>query len=215
MPVLLTQSQIDIISNLIEKKGVNFVDVRHELTDHLASEIEEHLELNKEVDFNNALFHVFSKYDRFYFMNIEDDKTYQVHKQAMRTFFKLFLSFFTFHKIILSIMLTSFVYIMVFNSQIFILQIVLGSLMLVLICAGIWAKYKLVGKGMYLALSRFSFISTIVITTVGQIVCLNNYENANSYASTTIFTFAFILLFNQAEIFYKCLLDLKLRYKLV
>jgi len=212
MSVLLTPNQIDTISNLIEKKGVNFIDVRHELTDHLASEIEEYLEFNKDIDFNNALFHVFSKYDRFYFMNIEDDKTQYVHKEAMRMFFKLFLSFFTFHKIILSIMLTSFVYMMVFNSQIFILQIVLGSLMLVLICAGIWAKNKLVGKGMYLALSRFSFISTIVITTVGQIVCFNNYEN--SYASTTIFTFAFILLFNQAEIFYKCLLDLKLRYKL-
>ena len=45
MKVTLNKSQLDHISKLIEMKGVNFHDVKMEMTDHVASEVEEVLGL--------------------------------------------------------------------------------------------------------------------------------------------------------------------------
>lgn len=50
----LTSQEIRFVDNYLKNSGVEFLDVRMEMTDHVASAIESHLEQDKEADFYKA-----------------------------------------------------------------------------------------------------------------------------------------------------------------
>tara|TARA_R110001592_G_scaffold279760_1_gene547172 strand:- start:1157 stop:1807 length:651 start_codon:yes stop_codon:yes gene_type:complete len=99
MKVSLNKKQLKHISNLIEMKGVNYYDVNMEMTDHIASEVEE-LIANNNLEYMKAIKQTFLRYDRFHFMNIEEEKKKKVMQQARREFYRGLLQFFTIPKII-------------------------------------------------------------------------------------------------------------------
>jgi len=98
MSIVLNKSQLQHISNLIEMKGVKYYDVNMELTDHMASEVEEILN-NEHIKYKEAVKIAFLRYNRFHFMKIEEEKEKKVRKQANRLFWRSLLQFFTFPKI--------------------------------------------------------------------------------------------------------------------
>lgn len=99
MSVTLNKEQLKHISNLIEMKGVKYYDVNMELTDHMASEVEEILEKER-LTYMLAVKKAFLRYDRFHFMKIEEEKEKKLRKQASKMFRRAFFQFFTFPKII-------------------------------------------------------------------------------------------------------------------
>jgi hypothetical protein len=105
MSIVLNKSQIKVISKLIEMKGVNHIDVNLELTDHIATEIEELISKNPSINFTTAVKTIFLKYSRFHFMKIEEEKEKQIRKIATKDILKEFISFFTIPKIIFTFIL--------------------------------------------------------------------------------------------------------------
>jgi hypothetical protein len=51
---MLTKGQIQQIDTYLESIGIEYFDFRQELTDHIAEEVEQNLQLRKSVDFNAA-----------------------------------------------------------------------------------------------------------------------------------------------------------------
>ena len=90
MKVTLNKNQLDHLSRLIKMKGVNYYDVNLEMTDHVASEVEEEIE-SSGLGYMKAVKKVFLRYDRFHFMNIEEEKTKKIQKQSWRQAKKSFL----------------------------------------------------------------------------------------------------------------------------
>jgi len=154
MKVILNKKQITHISKLIEKKGVNYYDVNLEMTDHVASEVEEMMFVDG-IDFLIALKQVFSRYGRFHFMKIEEEQTKKIQKQSLKQSWKSFVQFFTLPKILITVALFIFFQFLLENGfgdyilYTYALFVGITSISL------FYLKRKWIGKENYLQLHKF------------------------------------------------------------
>ncbi len=102
MKTALNKEQLEHVSKFIKARGVNYTDVNAEMTDHVASEIEELME-EEELSFLVAVKQVFLRYGRFHFMKIEEEQQKKLEKQSWKSFKIGFVRFFSFPQIAFTI----------------------------------------------------------------------------------------------------------------
>ena len=99
MKAALNKKQIDYISNHIKARGVSYTDVNMEMTDHIASEVEEVI-AETGLEYMKAVKKVFLRYTRFHFIRIEEEQVKKLQKQSWKSFKYGFIEFFSFPKIV-------------------------------------------------------------------------------------------------------------------
>lgn len=103
-------SYIDIsrIYSYVEGMGVEFYDVQVEIVDHIASVMEEQMSINPEKTFKEIFDTTLSKFTDF--DGLVNEKRYQVARQYNRYVLQSLKSFFSWPKVIFTILLTWFIY---------------------------------------------------------------------------------------------------------
>ncbi|RZK42049.1 MAG: hypothetical protein EOO90_09045 [Pedobacter sp.] len=89
----LDQNQIAEIKSLITRKGVKYLDVQMEIIDHTASAVEERLNANPDLSFEQALKQTHASFGIFGFGGMEDAIVSGMGKRYNRIFMRRFLSF--------------------------------------------------------------------------------------------------------------------------
>jgi hypothetical protein len=213
MKATLNKIQLTHISKFIKARGVNYTDVNAEMTDHIASEVEELMEL-EDISFLVAVKQVFLRYKRFHFMNIEEAQVEKLQKQSWKSFKNGFVYFFSFPKIIFTICLffsfyriAEFGYSEYLGYSYVLLAIFLGGFLFYL-------KRKRLGKGTYLQLSKFHWIFTLIINIGVQVMFsldrLNDY--ISSWGACAFSTVMFLILFIAIELYVKEFRKIKKQY---
>lgn len=76
----LTSEQIDHLFRFVGSKNVRYIDVQHEIVDHLASDIEIKMKEDKSLSFEKALHQIYSKFPITGFAVMIDDKEKSIRK---------------------------------------------------------------------------------------------------------------------------------------
>ena len=106
----LTKEQLATIKAFINKKGINYLDVQMEILDHVASGVEEKMNANAALSFDDALKQTHASFGIFGFGGVEDSIVNGMSKKYNRIFWKYFLSFFGFKYILLVLLGTFIIY---------------------------------------------------------------------------------------------------------
>ena len=102
----LTNQEVEKLFSFVKSKYVNFIDVQHELVDHLACDIEE-LQLNDpNLSFEKALQTVYSKYPITGFSNLKVAKQKAMSRYWSRIYWGYIKEYLKLPKIILTLLLT-------------------------------------------------------------------------------------------------------------
>jgi hypothetical protein len=195
MAVVLQKQQIKHISNLIKMKGVNYIDVNQELTDHVASEVEELMSKNPSIDFMAVVKAVFLKYNRFYFMKIEEEKEKQIRKKAKKDLFKAFISYFTIPKIIFTLFLFFSIKFILSNQLSDYLIAVVFTFSLISVFFLAYYKRKLIGKGKYIQLQIYN-TAYVTLYAVNFNIFINLIKLTNNINTTAEQLYASSILFS-------------------
>lgn len=105
MSYTLTDTQINELFAFCKRHYVHYYDVQVELVDHLANAIEEKISANKNLSFEKALDEVYKTFGYKGFAGIVEAKTTAIHKQYRRLRYKLFFVYFTWPKVMFTLML--------------------------------------------------------------------------------------------------------------
>jgi len=104
MSYTLTDTEIKQIFATLQRKGVKYVDVQHELVDHIASAIEEITDEQPNLNFSQKLDLVVSKFTKNW-SELVRSKEKSMNKYWKKKTFHFIKSYFTFPKAIVSIMM--------------------------------------------------------------------------------------------------------------
>jgi hypothetical protein len=102
---MIQQEQVDEIIAFCEAKGVTYYDVQVELVDHIADSIEELQKSNPALSFSDALHLAGKQFGNQEFAAIVKSKKRLIEKRMSRLIEREFLSFFTFPRIMITILL--------------------------------------------------------------------------------------------------------------
>ncbi len=196
MKTTLNKKQIQHISNLIRARGVNYCDVNKEFTDHIACEIEELLSKEK-LSYMQAAKKVFLRYNRFYFMKIEEQKEKYVRKQSWKELKHEFIQFFTIPKIIITITLYFGILYALEMSVLEYIKYTTFSLLTVVLLIFIILKYKWIGKGRYIQLQKYHWSLSFLFNILLQFILHSNelLINVNIYLNAIIYTFILLVFY--------------------
>ena len=100
----LSPEQIQVLFDFTKKKYVHFYDLQSEIVDHLAAAIEEKMDENNNVSFEEALEKVYNGFGIFGFAHVVREKEKQIDKQAMRMLRKEIVSLFTWPHLLFSML---------------------------------------------------------------------------------------------------------------
>ena len=106
----LTKEQLNAIKAFISKKGISYLDVQMEILDHVASGVEEKMNANAVLSFEDALKQTHASFGIFGFGGVEDAIVNGMSKKYNRIFWNYFLSFFGFKYILLVLLGTFLIY---------------------------------------------------------------------------------------------------------
>ena len=102
---MLTNDQIQYLYKFCEKKSVRYYDLQVELVDHLAEAIEQKIQDDSSLSFENALAEVYKGFGIFGFAHVVWDKEAAMLKQYNRKKWKAFKSWFSYPKICITVLL--------------------------------------------------------------------------------------------------------------
>jgi hypothetical protein len=102
---MIQQEQVDEIMAFCEAKGVRYYDIQVELVDHIADSIEELQKSNPALPFSDALELAGKQFGNEEFAEIVKSKKRLIERRMSRLIEKEFLSFFTFPRIMSTILL--------------------------------------------------------------------------------------------------------------
>jgi len=102
----LTKDQINHLFDFVRSKYVRYIDVQHELVDHLATAIEEKMEQNHKLDFARALNQVYAGFPITGFVYFVEQKEKALRQFWKARYIKYLKSFLTWPKIVLSFAMT-------------------------------------------------------------------------------------------------------------
>lgn len=100
---MLTNEQIQSLSKFCEKHYVRHYDLQVELVDHLANAVEEKMQQNAKLGFEQALHEVYKGFGVMGFSTVITNRQIALQKKYSKSFWLSFLSYFTPPRIILSI----------------------------------------------------------------------------------------------------------------
>ncbi|MBZ4189210.1 hypothetical protein [Niabella beijingensis] len=107
---MTTNEQLLKLDQFCVRRGVDYYDLRQELVDHMAEGIEEQLRVNPDLSFEDALKRMYRSFGRYGFSEIVEERYNFIRKAAKKLEFRLFKNFFSFPKILLTILLLLLVY---------------------------------------------------------------------------------------------------------
>lgn len=110
----LSEEQVERLFAFVRSCSVKHYDVQVELVDHLATAIEEKLEDNPEKSFQEAFWEVHRSFGPLGFTDFVQSKTKAVNKQALRLWWKEFVLWFSWPKMLLTL---SFILVIQFLLQ--------------------------------------------------------------------------------------------------
>ena len=99
---MLTQEQIQYLHQFCTKHYVRFYDLQLELVDHLANAVEQKMDENLKLNFEQALDKVYKGFDVFGFANVVKEKSAAIEKSFMKEYWKIFTSYFTPPKLVIT-----------------------------------------------------------------------------------------------------------------
>lgn len=165
--VQLTKHQIDLLSDFTKKKFVKFEDVRFELIDHLASDIESQLCQYHELSFESALTNAYSKFPITGFYRFTEQKQKGLHKYWNRRLWKILKRYFSIPKVLLTLL----IFTVCFNIQLIFpnvrYQIFYSVCTLLLFVVG-FLEHKKIRKELK---EKYLFIQVFTKTVGGVIAC--------------------------------------------
>lgn len=100
----LTHQQIEILFEFTRKKFVPYYDLQVELVDHLASSIEEEMQQNNIISFEQALQKVYTRFGIFGFAYVVQERQVALEKNNRRIWWQTIRAFFSFPKIVLTVL---------------------------------------------------------------------------------------------------------------
>ena len=83
----LNKEQVEILFDFVKSKYVRYIDIQHELVDHLASDIEIEMEDNKELSFSTALQKAYSKFPITGFSTVVSQRESAMNRYWMKSIF--------------------------------------------------------------------------------------------------------------------------------
>ena len=101
----LSEHQIEKLYKFTRKHYVEYYDVQTELVDHLANDIEQILEENPNLSFDDARDTSFKKFGIFGFMDVVEQKQSQMTKKYFKLILKFIKEWFQLPKIVLTMIL--------------------------------------------------------------------------------------------------------------
>jgi len=123
----LDDQQIASLFDFVKSKYVRYIDVQHELVDHLASDIEIEMEADNSLTFDKSLQKVYSKFPISGFSNYVSAAEKSMHSYWMKNILGQFIKFgglpFVFSLMVLSYL--QYQFIVAFGTVAFIILIVL------------------------------------------------------------------------------------------
>lgn len=102
---MLDQHQIQILDQFCQKKGVRYYDLRQEIVDHLAAGIEEKMTADPGMDFRAAHQKVYTAFGISGFSKIVQQREEAARSSCRKRELQYFKTYFTFPKIVLSLLL--------------------------------------------------------------------------------------------------------------
>lgn len=102
---MLTDEQVQELYAYCNRKGVHYYDVQVEVVDHMANAIEAKMQADPFLEFKKALEEVHVSFGSFGLKEIVRSKSVYMRKSYKQLRRKLFLSYFTFPKVALTILL--------------------------------------------------------------------------------------------------------------
>jgi hypothetical protein len=100
----LTKEQIDRLFAFVRSKYVHYIDVQFELVDHLASAIEDEVQKDNKLNFENALRKVYARFPVTGFTNFIASKQKSLSNYWWRRYFNAMRTYFKLPKVILTIL---------------------------------------------------------------------------------------------------------------
>ena len=194
MEAKINKEQLAYISNWIKERGVNYYDVNMEMTDHLALEIEELMQ-TENLKFYEATKKAFSRYKRFHFMNIEEEKSKELQKQSWKEFKRAFIAFFTFPKAVITLLIFMGIYtsISFYEYE----NVYWGFIVLCIIAfvGLIIRNWMFIGKRRYLQLLKYNTFMIVVFQIVFQVPrMLIGYDHAIWIVSSVLTVITLLVL---------------------
>ena len=138
----LTQEQIQVLFDFTKKKHVHFYDLQSEIVDHLAAAIEDKMDENNNISFEQALEEIYSGFGIFGFAHVVREKEKQIDKQATRMLWKEIVSLFTWPHLLCSMLVLVSLYTLtlLFTIKTILISTLLISLILLPIY--LWKLFK-------------------------------------------------------------------------
>lgn len=133
----LTTEQINHLYRYLADKGIEYFDVQVELVDHIASKIEEQLDLYPEKPTHEVFEQTLKKFNERGFEQVVKEKEKQVARQYRRYGWESFKDFFSWPKIVFTAVLTGVVYVFLSNSSIEVFKAINESVLLICVTLGI------------------------------------------------------------------------------
>jgi len=102
---MLTDEQIQELYAYCKRKSINYYDIQVEIVDHMANAIEAKMEANPSLAFKQALEEVHTSFGSFGLREIVREKTNAMGKHYRKMRMRLFMSYFTPPKLMLTLLL--------------------------------------------------------------------------------------------------------------
>ena len=212
--IKLNKEQLEFISEKISLRGFSYYDVKMEMTDHVASEIEE-LMAADDLVFEKAMSQIFAKYGKSHFVEIEKKITTALNEKTQKAVRKGFVEFFTIPKLFFTVLL--FVVLHYVVSYIFVKPVYLGILAIALIeiTIMVYFKRKYVGSRKIIQVVPFYWTVLLFQVSMGNIVFFGSeligfYPIAVAIVATMVLLYTVII----TQLFFAQLDKLKKQFTL-
>lgn len=103
---MLTDDQIQFLYTFCEKHYVRYYDLQVELVDHLANAVEEKMQQNSKLHFEQALNEVYKGFGVMGFAPVISEKLNALQKNVRKENWRMFVSYFTIPRISITILIT-------------------------------------------------------------------------------------------------------------
>lgn len=133
----LTREELKYIFDFCKKWDVEYVDLRLELVDHMASKITDLWKEEPKLTFKEAFHRVYKSFGIFGLLNVVEEHRKIVYKRYMRELAKGFKEWITPPRVIATLLMTAIFYLL-YNSMPIIIAPTFNAIMIGLIVAGLW-----------------------------------------------------------------------------
>lgn len=165
----LTKEQLARIRSFIQQKGFNYIDVQMEILDHVASSVEERMEADQHLKFEDAITQTHEAFGPDGFTVIQKSVVKGLKKKYSKFFWQNFLSYFGYKYILMVLFLGFVVYklqMMVSNDNFYTIYIIgmfgiVGILLLYNLKDSIYKKYMSYRS----AVSFLTFLGSFLVVT--------------------------------------------------